>query len=46
MTSTDEVTDADVALAADEPPSTRIPLDRDRIITAAIEFMDSRAYRD
>ena len=37
MTSTDEVPDADAALVAGkQPPSARIPLDRDRIITAAI----------
>ena len=43
MTSTDEVPDADAALVAGkQPPSARIPLDRDRIITAAIEFIDSQ----
>ena len=41
MTSTDGVPDADAALVAGkQPASARVPLDRDRIITAAIEFID------
>ena len=43
MTETDEVPYADAALVAGEsPPSARTPLDRDRIITAAIEFIDDQ----
>jgi AcrR family transcriptional regulator len=43
MTSTDDVPDADAALVAGkEPPSARVPLDRDRIIAAAIEFIDTQ----
>ena len=42
MASTD-VPDADAALVAGKPPpSARVPLDRDRIITAAIEFIDTQ----
>ncbi len=42
MVSTD-VPDADAALVAGkQPPSARVPLDRDRIITAAIEFIDTQ----
>ncbi len=37
------VPDADAAVVAGEPlPSSRVPLDRDRIITAAIEFIDEQ----
>ncbi len=33
--------DADAAVVAGEPaPSARVPLDRDRVITAAVEFLD------
>ena len=40
---TDGVRDADAALVAGgSPPSARVPLDRDRIITAAIEFIDEQ----
>ncbi len=42
MSSADEVPDADAALVKGKlPPSARAPLDRDRIITAAIEFIDT-----
>lgn len=41
--STDGVPDADAALVAGErTPSARVPLDRDRIIAAAIEFIDTQ----
>jgi AcrR family transcriptional regulator len=37
----DDVIDADAAVVAgDEPPSARQPLDRDRIVAAAISFID------
>ncbi|WP_134768052.1 TetR/AcrR family transcriptional regulator C-terminal domain-containing protein [Nocardioides sp. 1609] len=36
-------TDADKAVVAgDEPPSERVPLSRDRIVVAAVEFIDER----
>ncbi len=39
---TDETIDADAdVVAGDPPPSTRMPLDRDRIIQAAIEHIDT-----
>jgi AcrR family transcriptional regulator len=42
MSATDGVPDADAALVAGEaPPSARVPLDRDRIIAAAIEFIET-----
>ena len=42
MSSTDGVPDADAALVAGEaPPSARVPLDRDRIVAAAIEFIET-----
>jgi len=42
MSSTEGVPDADAALVAgEEPPSARVPLDRERIIAAAIEFIDT-----
>ena len=42
MPPTDGVPDADAALVAGEqPPSARVPLDRDRIIAAAIEFIET-----
>lgn len=41
--STDGVPDADAALVAGVfPPSARVPLDRDRIVRAAIEFIDTQ----
>ena len=43
MVGPDEVPDADASLVAGEPPpSARTPLDRDRIIAAAIEFIDEQ----
>lgn len=43
MSEPDGVRDADASLVAGEPlPSTRIPLDRDRIISAAIAFIDEQ----
>ena len=37
----DDVIDADAAVVAgEEPPSARLPLDRDRIVAAAISFID------
>ena len=42
MPPTDGVPDADAALVAGEqPPSARVPLDRDRIVAAAIEFIET-----
>jgi len=42
MSSTDGVPDADAALVAgEEPPSARVPLDRDRIVAAAVEFIET-----
>ena len=42
MSSTEGVPDADAALVAGQPlPSARVPLDRDRIIAAAIEFIET-----
>jgi AcrR family transcriptional regulator len=42
MPPTGGVPDADAALVAGEqPPSARVPLDRDRIIAAAIEFIET-----
>jgi AcrR family transcriptional regulator len=42
MSPSNHVPDADAALVAGRPlPSTRVPLDRDRIITAALEFIDA-----
>ena len=39
----DDVPDADSALVSGEaPPSSRVPLDRDRIVAAAIEFIDDQ----
>jgi AcrR family transcriptional regulator len=41
MADADEVVDADAEVVAGEPaPSTRLPLDRDRIIAAAVRFID------
>lgn len=41
MSATGEVPDADAALVKGQaPPSARVPLDRDRIVSAAIEFID------
>ncbi len=43
MSGSDEVPDADAEMVAGEaPPSARVPLDRDRIIAAAIEFIDEQ----
>jgi AcrR family transcriptional regulator len=43
MSSTDGVPDVDADLVAGrQPPSARVPLDRDRIIAAAIEFIDTQ----
>ena len=43
MSPKNEVPDADAALVQGQaPPSARVPLDRDRIIAAAIEFIDTR----
>jgi AcrR family transcriptional regulator len=43
MTASDEVADADAAVVAGEqPPSARVPLDRDRIVEAAIGFIDEQ----
>jgi len=42
-----EPVDADaIAVAGDAPPSRRVPLDRDRIIAAAIGFIDDNGLRD
>ena len=41
MPSTDPMPDVDAAMMrGEEPPSARMPLDRDRIVAAAIEFID------
>jgi AcrR family transcriptional regulator len=41
MADGDDVVDADAEVVAGEaPPSTRLPLDRDRIVAAAIRFID------
>jgi len=41
MPSTDPMPDVDAAMVrGEEPPSARMPLDRDRIVAAAIEFID------
>jgi AcrR family transcriptional regulator len=41
MSDSDEYVDADAQVAAgDQPPSQRVPLSRDRIVTAAVEFID------
>src|SRR3954463_9335704 len=41
MADGDDVVDADAEVVAGEaPPSTRLPLDRDRIVAAAIPFID------
>ncbi len=43
MPEAESVRDADASLVAGEPlPSTRVPLDRDRIISAAIAFIDEQ----
>ena len=43
MPPTDGVPDADASLAAGEsPPSSRVPLDRERIVAAAIDFIDEQ----
>ena len=43
MPEAEDVRDADASLVAGEPlPSTRVPLDRDRIISAAIAFIDEQ----
>jgi AcrR family transcriptional regulator len=43
MTATDDASDADAAVVAGEPPpSARVPLDRERIIEAAIGFIDEQ----
>jgi AcrR family transcriptional regulator len=43
MPEADDVRDVDASLVAGEPlPSTRVPLDRDRIISAAIAFIDEQ----
>jgi len=42
-----EIIDADAQVVAGQrPPSERVPLDRDRIITMAVEFIDERGLRD
>jgi len=43
MPEAEDVRDADASLVAGEPlPSSRVPLDRNRIITAAIDFIDEQ----
>lgn len=42
MADRDEIPDADAALVEGQaPPSARVPLDRDRVIAAAIDFIDT-----
>ena len=42
-----EPVDADaVVVAGDAPPSRRVPLDRDRILAAAVTFIDEQSLRD
>ncbi len=42
-----EPVDADaVVVAGDAPPSRRVPLDRDRILAAAVAFIDEQSLRD